>query len=484
MKTLGQTLLPLSVLFASAAVAANITDTTITASRPENMYIANNSTYGYSAESDTIDFANCDLLINPSDGWLTLRMPDEAGTFTVRSFTLAKGEGSLMEGYLEAFAPGADLEVLNDMNLNGKFETNNTRFYTAFKIGGNLNMDLSHIDISIDDNINKSLVAFGKCDGANQYGGLSGLHVGGDINAKGVRNFFTLVSSTSADNPSFNVAGSVNLEDSHWNLSTQGYDQRTYVSLGGLNGNSNSMVAFWGTAGNPYYTLNFTNTKEAGVKEFSGQIATDAGNYESAVFNMKGGGTQIIRAQWDNTWYGTINAENGRFLLGSNADNHHVIVNVSGGLFGAVSLNSPGEGGADTGTTFVDQLNWTSGAGGIIVNIGYSVSEISILESATLDGDSFNFYFEGDASHINPSDTLAIISWADGNADVAAVWESAVAEGMLHAYLNGSLLSKASFGVEGNYLYVTGIEAVPEASEFAAILGVAALLFSLRRRRK
>ena len=376
----------LALALAATAHAEYITNATLTATSAGNLYIGNNSTWGYSDTEDTVDYANCDIVMAP-DSWMTLRMPDSAGDFTVRSFKHSQGEG-----YLEAYAAGANLNVVQDMTLLGKFETNNTRFYTGFNIGGSLNIDLS----SVSDQ-SMSLVAFGECSG--KYGGLSGLSVGGSVNVTNTRNLHTVVASTSASDPSFKIAGSMNLTNSVWNIGNKGYDQRTYISLGGLNGDSSSGVFFWGVGGNPFYTLNLTHSASDGVKEFVGQVVTDAGNYESVTFNMQGDGTQIIRSTQAAALYATVNASAGKFLLGANMANQHFIVNISDGFFGAVSDETVQGGAADIGVTNVDKLNWTSGAGGLIVSVdGASNSVVNILDSASLSGDSFNFYLEGDIS--------------------------------------------------------------------------------------
>ncbi len=102
------------------------------------------------------------------------------------------------------------------------------------------------------------------------------------------------------------------------------------------------------------------------------------------------------------------------------------------------------------------------------------------MDSMTLTGEEFAFYFEGDLDgegHVGN-----IFTWDSDNGSIGDAVENAVNSGYLKAYLNGVFCESADFAIEGNSLGVA--LNVPEAAEFAAVLGVIGFAFVLRRRKK
>lgn len=440
----------------------------------------------------SVDYSSIDLKIGAGDPLGELDKYELAGqggrNFTVRSITvdLAKA-GSWAVWGNNASNESVTLNVANDFTIKGNFSKSGLSNYSYYmvNVGGDLNL------LSRNDRSSATNIWFGQTESGEYARGFSNVLVKGNINIGANVDFRTVVGPQPAggyfpmDALGYISMGGDATHSAKWTISNVLLDYDVLIGLHGLKSStSNNVIELCADGENPVYRFALTNSEVPKVEryEFLGKIIskTSGGRTAELQFDMLVYGTQIIRTNRIEKWKGKISALRGTFLLGASGDFNELTVLVTNGKFGAVSDVSISSGDADIGNTIISALEWSTGTGGIIVNVdGNESSSLHIKDSVVMTGEEFAFYFEGD---LDGEDHVGnIFTWDADNDSIRDAVESAVNSGYLKAYLNGVFYESAEFAIEGNSLGV--VFNVPEAAEFAAVLGAAGLAFALRRRK-
>lgn len=126
---------------------------------------------------------------------------------------------------------------------------------------------------------------------------------------------------------------------------------------------------------------------------------------------------------------------------------------------------------------YADNLVWTSGTivSGIISGAQASLIELSgSMQKGEGAGSEFWFEFTGNTEYLlEDGASIKLISWTDGNAPTDFLESEFKA-----ADMGGKT---AKFAIENDGLYVSYV--VPEPAVAAAILGLFAMAFAVRRRK-
>ena len=444
------------------------------------------------SDNAVVDYATADLKIGGGEAgdWIL----SGAGTdgFTVKSIAIdIAGENSWARWTSHA-ANGSYLDVTEDFTIKGNFSLSHVfrdGAYYRINVGGSLNL------VSRDDRSSVTNIWFGQTESGGNLEGYGGgsLLVDGDINI-GANVYFKTNSRFGGG-----AFGTVNMggdatHSAKWTMDNT-TSETVIVYMNGLKSATDNNIIELNVASHdsdsftPFNSSYIFCVKDIDPNaserfEFSGKIISNRlGDITAELrIDMILSGTQIIRTNQTEMWKSQINASEGTFLLGaSGADSDITVAVAHYGKFGAVSDVSVSDGAADIGRTIISALEWRTGAGGIVVNVdGTESSSLHIKDSVVMTGEEFAFYFEGDLDgegHVGN-----IFTWDSDNGSIGDAVENAVNSGYLKAYLNGVFCESADFAIEGNSLGVA--LNVPEAAEFAAVLGVIGFAFVLRRRKK
>ncbi len=326
--------------------------------------------------------------------------------------------------------------------------------------------------------------------------------VTGNVNAKAVSSVGSSSASISANN-GLVIQGILDKgteTQSGVSFNGSGAAKTTY-SMGGISGgvysteNSNnsegnritSNYSTGGTLGNGQVELKITGTTNSGqVFIYLGRIH-DMGTTQAAS-DIKTGAISITMDAANTTQYlagktyirGTTTVKNGTLFISNDTNKSSNLwwladISIEGGAFGACGQGTDGVPAA-IGTVRGTTLTWSGG------NLLFDVAENALSDKIILSGDflkgadviagtKFEIGFDWGAGADLDGETYEIMTW-DGSTDFAdADFEAKAAK-------NGYTIT---FRLEGGSLYAD-FAAIPEPAEYAALFGLCALLFALRRR--
>jgi len=256
--------------------------------------------------------------------------------------------------------------------------------------------------------------------------------------------------------------------------STDGYT----VTTAGLTATSTNNQTRITTSKNVTLAFNGTGTYSftGRIHDFSGTSTTAPTVGVAEISLVKNGtGTQILRGE--NYYRGSTTVNEGTLYMSALKTTNLLglgigAVVLNGGKFGAISQAS------NVGEINATTLTWSNAA-----QLDFDIASASSFDKIILSGDFlkgtgtgdyvFNFTFEGGT--VIADTQFDILTW-DGTTDFSDT-DSFVAN------FTGSENYDAVFSVTDGVLSVT-FSAIPEPAQFAALFGLAALLFAIRRRRK
>ena len=323
--------------------------------------------------------------------------------------------------------------------------------------------------------------------GSSISSSLAKLTVAGNINLYWGGSLYLNVGQNSGtiENPDVVINGVINYNGSggynpRFGLQscTDGNELNTVIQVGGAKGNG-VMHTESGTKGSA--TLVFANA--AGTSyEYNGYITSHSPDTKIKIV-MNGEGTQILRPTWEPDLYFSFNGLEVRkgtmeiFSVASVGD-----IELTGGnlkVIGAnAKLSTETSSSSKNAQLHGDNLIWTSGK--ILTNIsmdqdGNAQAAMLYLTGALMKGEGFTkaeFEFSGDVL-IYLDDWIQIMSFEGGAEDFDA------SDFVANTFDNEW---GAVFKIEDNALYVK-YTAIPEPAAIAALFGVLALGFALRRKR-
>jgi len=257
---------------------------------------------------------------------------------------------------------------------------------------------------------------------------------------------------------------------------TDGYT----VTTAGLTATSTSNQTRITTSKNVTLAFNGTGTSAftGRIHDFGASVTEVTAGVAEISLVKNGTGTQILSGE--NYYRGSTTVNEGTLYMSADGTTNTLglgvgAVYLNGGRFGAISQSS------DIGTVKATSLTW-SNAAQLDVNVASTSSFDKIILSGdflkgTISGEGdfvFNFTFE---SGVVEDFAITLISW-EGVSDFTIADASS-----FKAQFEGSENYNTVFNVTDNAVTVT-FATVPEPAQFAALFGLAALLFAIRRRRK
>jgi|GEM_PF-891919 len=391
-------------------------------------------------------------------------------TLTINKIDFTSGSTHRIGGDTER-ASAANITTLNHSasNVFSIWTVNNDTTATANVT--TLNMLNASATTALFQNTNIGTLNFGAAGTGGTVTNTGATTIGA-INVANV----TGATVTSSLDMNATVTGTINVEagaalnlaknTNGYTVTTAGVTATSTSNMTRITTNKNATLAFNGTG-----SYSFTGC----IHDFGASVTSVTPGVAEISIIKNGTGTQILRGQ--NYYRGTTTVNEGALYISADGASNTLglglgAVVLNGGRLGAISQAS------SVGTIKATGLTWSNAA-----QLDFDIASASSFDKIILSGDFlkgtgtgdyvFNFTFDGGT--VIADTQFDILTW-DGTTDFSDT-DSFVAN------FTGSENYDAVFSVTDGVLSVT-FSAIPEPAQFAALFGLAALLFAIRRRRK